>query len=49
MRIQEAIGSDIMMCLDHLEPSTAPKKVHEEALACTTRWSVRALKARKPR
>ena len=47
MRIQEAIGSDIMMCLDHLEPSTAPKKVHEEALARTTRWSVRALEARK--
>ncbi len=47
MRIQEAIGSDIMMCLDHLEPSTAPKKVHEQALARTTRWSIRALEARK--
>lgn len=47
MRIQEAIGADIMMCLDHLESSTAPRKVHEEALARTTRWSVRALKARK--
>jgi queuine tRNA-ribosyltransferase len=47
MRIQEAIGSDIMMCLDHLEPSTAPRRVHEEALARTTRWSVRALEARK--
>lgn len=47
MRIQEAIGSDIMMCLDHLESSTAPRKVHEEALARTTRWSLRALEARK--
>lgn len=47
MRIQEAIGSDIMMCLDHLEPSTAPRRAHEEALARTTRWSLRALKARK--
>ena len=46
MRIQEAIGSDIMMCLDHLEPSSAPKKVHEDALARTTRWSLRALEAR---
>ena len=45
MRIQEAIGSDIMMCLDHLESSTAPRKVHEEALTRTTRWSLRALKA----
>ena len=47
MRIQEAIGSDIMMCLDHLEPSTAPKAVHEDALARTTRWSLRALEARR--
>ena len=46
MRIQEAIGSDIMMCLDHLEPSSAPRKVHEDALERTTRWSLRALKAR---
>ena len=47
MRIQEAIGSDIMMCLDHLEASTAPREVHEAALARTTRWSLRALKARR--
>ena len=47
MRIQEAIGSDIMMCLDHLEPSTAPRTIHEEALARTTRWSLRALEARR--
>lgn len=47
MRIQEAIGSDIMMCLDHLESSTAPRRIHEEALSRTTRWSLRALEARK--
>ena len=47
MRIQEAIGSDIMMCLDHLEPSSAPRKAHEAALARTTRWSLRALEARR--
>jgi len=47
MRIQEAIGSDIMMCLDHLEPSSAPRRAHEEALERTTRWSLRALKARR--
>ena len=47
MRIQEAIGSDIMMCLDHLEASTAPRAMHEEALSRTTRWSLRALKARR--
>ena len=47
MRIQEAIGSDIMMCLDHLESSTAPRALHEQALSRTTRWSLRALKARR--
>jgi queuine tRNA-ribosyltransferase len=47
MRIQEAIGSDIMMCLDHLESSTAPRDLHEKALSRTTRWSLRALKARR--
>ncbi len=47
IRIQEAIGSDIMMCLDHLESSTLPKKIHEEALERTTRWSKRALDARR--
>lgn len=47
MRVQEAIGSDIMMCLDHLEPSTAPRAHHEAALARTTRWSLRALAARR--
>ena len=47
MRIQEAIGSDIMMCLDHLEPSSAPAPVHAAALERTTRWSLRALAARR--
>ena len=47
MRVQEAIGSDIMMCLDHLEPSTAPRIDHEKALERTTRWSLRALQARQ--
>ncbi|MEE2644439.1 MAG: tRNA guanosine(34) transglycosylase Tgt [Myxococcota bacterium] len=45
--LQEAIGSDIQMCLDHLEPSTAPKEKHEAALERTTRWSLRALAARR--
>jgi queuine tRNA-ribosyltransferase len=47
IRIQEAIGSDIMMCLDHLEASTLPRAVHEVALERTTRWSIRALQARR--
>ena len=47
IQIQEIIGSDIMMCLDHLESSTASHSLHELALARTTRWALRALKARK--
>ncbi|MEZ4474039.1 MAG: tRNA guanosine(34) transglycosylase Tgt, partial [bacterium] len=35
-----------MMCLDHLEPADAPRKVHEDALARTTRWALRCLAAR---
>ncbi|MCA9525339.1 MAG: tRNA guanosine(34) transglycosylase Tgt [Myxococcales bacterium] len=46
IEIQTAIGSDIMMCLDHLEPADAPRKVHEDALARTTRWALRCLAAR---
>ncbi|MCA9543031.1 MAG: tRNA guanosine(34) transglycosylase Tgt [Myxococcales bacterium] len=47
IEIQAAIGSDIMMCLDHLEASTAPRRVHEDAMARTTRWALRCLEARK--
>ena len=46
VEIQEAIGSDIMMCLDHLPPTTAPRPLVEEAMARTTRWALRCLKAR---
>ncbi|MEE2788368.1 MAG: tRNA guanosine(34) transglycosylase Tgt [Myxococcota bacterium] len=46
IEIQEAIGSDIMMCLDHLPATTAPRREVEEAMARTTRWAVRCLDAR---
>jgi queuine tRNA-ribosyltransferase len=46
IEIQAGIGSDIMMCLDHLEASTAPRAVHEAAMARTTRWALRCLEAR---
>ena len=44
--IQEAIGSDIAMVLDHLAPSNSERSVMEEAMARTTRWALRCLKAR---
>ena len=46
IEIQEAIGSDIMMCLDHLPATTAPRREVEEAMARTTRWAQRCLSAR---
>lgn len=44
--IQDAIGSDIMMCLDHLPPSNAPRPEVEAAMERTTRWAKRCLAAR---
>ena len=46
IEIQAAIGSDIMMCLDHLGPTDAPRKDVEQAMARTTRWAQRCLDAR---
>lgn len=47
IEIQEAIGSDIMMCLDHLEAANLGRQVHEAAMARTTRWALRCLQARR--
>jgi queuine tRNA-ribosyltransferase len=43
---QKAIGSDIMMALDHCVASTAEKTVAREALEITNRWAARSLAAR---
>lgn len=39
MRIQHALGSDIIMCFDQCPPSTAPRNVQEEAVDRTIRWA----------
>jgi queuine tRNA-ribosyltransferase len=44
--IQEALGSDIMMCLDHLVSLPADGPVLREAMARTTRWAGRCKRAR---
>ena len=44
--LQEAIGSDIMMCLDHLVQPGSPEAEVEAAMDRTTRWAVRCLAAR---
>jgi queuine tRNA-ribosyltransferase len=44
--MQRAIGSDIMMVLDHCIPSTSSSTELKRALELTTRWAVRSLNAR---
>ena len=43
---QKAIGSDIMMALDHCVASTAEEAVARAALEITNRWAARSLAAR---
>ena len=45
--MQEAIGSDIMMVLDHCVPSTADEARVADAVARTRRWALRSLAARQ--
>lgn len=46
IRIQKAIGSDIMMVLDQCIPSTSPHAEAEKAMLLTHRWAKRSLEAR---
>jgi queuine tRNA-ribosyltransferase len=46
IEMQRAIGSDIMMVLDHCISSTADISALREALARTTRWAQRSFDAR---
>ena len=47
IQTQRAIGSDIMMVLDHCIPSTADEQTAREALQITRRWAARSLAARE--
>lgn len=44
--MQRALGSDIMMVLDHCIPSTSSVSELRQALELTTRWAKRSLSAR---
>jgi queuine tRNA-ribosyltransferase len=46
INMQKAIGSDIMMVLDHCIPSTALRPEAEAAMQLTHRWAERSLEAR---
>jgi len=46
IEMQKAVGSDIMMVLDHCIPSTAPYQETEAAMQLTHRWAERSLRAR---
>jgi len=48
LRIQEALGSDIMMVLDECAPLPASRERLIEAMDRTTRWARRSLEARRP-
>lgn len=47
MAIQEALGSDIAMVLDHLVGANAPTRLVRDAMERTHRWAARSLKARQ--
>ena len=45
--VQEAIGSDVMMVLDHCVPSTSNEARVSDAVERTHRWALRCLAARR--
>ena len=47
VEIQEALGSDIMMCLDECIPYPAARKEAEAALGRTARWAARCKSSRR--
>lgn len=46
INIQEALASDIMMCLDECPPNPSPRKVIVKACENTTHWAMRCKAAR---
>lgn len=47
MEVQEALGSDIMMCLDECTPYPVDHSYAEKSLEMTTRWAGRCKDAKK--
>ena len=47
MEIENALGSDIMMCFDECAPYGADKKYVENSMNMTTRWATRCKEAHK--
>lgn len=48
VEIQEALGSDIAMCLDECPPYSVSRPVAEAAVARTSLWAERCSRARQP-
>lgn len=46
IEIQEALGADVAMCLDHCPPLPSPKGAIAEAVGRTLRWAERSARAR---
>jgi queuine tRNA-ribosyltransferase len=49
IEIQEALGSDVMMCLDECPPHPSPTDYLRRSLELTNRWALRSLEARRRR
>ncbi len=47
MKVQEALGSDIIMCLDDVRGYPVPREEALEATIRTTRWAAECLEAKK--
>ena len=47
VEIQEALGSDVMMCLDECLPLDSSRDAAESSLGLTNRWALRSLTARQ--
>jgi queuine tRNA-ribosyltransferase len=47
VEVQEALGSDVMMCLDECPPHPSPREYLESSLELSNRWALRCLAARR--
>ncbi len=46
VEIQEALGSDVMMCLDECPPHPSPRDYLERSLELSNRWALKSLESR---
>jgi len=47
VEVQEALGSDVMMCLDECPPHPSPPEYLQSSLELSNRWALRSIAARR--